>query len=165
MQIFKSEYSAPFGKIHLFYDADDVVYVLGFGEDYKNYFDNAFGKNKYEIIAAPLILMLKTALDAYFKGAKNAFDNIKLKTFGTSFQQKAWDAMKTISYGETISYQQEAKIAGNIKAVRAIGGANNKNPIAIIIPCHRVIGKNGKMVGYGGGLPIKEWLLRHEKQQ
>ena len=162
MQIFKSNYDAPFGKIYLFYDADGVVYVLGFNEDYKNYFDNALGAGNYKITSAPLVEFLNKALDAYFAGEKNVFDNIKLKTFGTAFQQKAWDAMKTIPYGETISYQQEAEIAGNIKAVRAIGGANNKNPIAIIIPCHRVIGKNGKMVGYGGGLHIKEWLLQHE---
>jgi O-6-methylguanine DNA methyltransferase len=165
MQLFQSDYDTPFGKIHLVFDGDAVIYILGFGDDYSNYLNNAFGKNNYKINNAYLAPTIKTALDDYFNGAKNAFDNIKLKTFGTEFQQKAWDAMKTIPYGETISYQQEAIIAGNIKAVRAIGGANNKNPIAIIIPCHRVIGKNGKMVGYGGGLNIKEWLLQHEKQK
>jgi O-6-methylguanine DNA methyltransferase len=77
---------------------------------------------------------------------------------------KVWQALQTIPYGETCSYRDIARIIGNIKAVRAVGGANNKNPVAIIIPCHRVIGKNGKLVGYGGGLDKKAWLLAFEKR-
>ena len=76
---------------------------------------------------------------------------------------KVWKALCDIPYGETRSYSDIAKTIGNAKAVRAVGGANNKNPIAIVVPCHRVIGKNGSMVGYGGGLPMKEYLLQLEK--
>ena len=81
---------------------------------------------------------------------------------GTEFQQKVWKALKDIPYGKTKSYKDIAAAVGNEKACRAVGMANNRNPISIIIPCHRVIGKNGKLVGYGGGLEIKEYLLKLE---
>ena len=92
----------------------------------------------------------------------NFVEKIDIRT-GTEFQKKAWRALIEIPYGETRSYQEQAMAIGNPKAVRAVGGANNKNPISIIIPCHRVIGKNKKLVGYGGGLLKKEFLLNLEK--
>ncbi|MDO4690027.1 MAG: methylated-DNA--[protein]-cysteine S-methyltransferase [Fusobacterium sp.] len=104
----------------------------------------------------------KKQLEEYFSGKRRKF-NIKLDTMGTDFQKSAWEAMQKIPYGKTISYSEEAKMIGNEKAVRAIGLANGKNRIPIIIPCHRVIGKNGKLVGYTGGLHIKEYLLNLEK--
>ncbi|QCX34813.1 methylated-DNA--[protein]-cysteine S-methyltransferase [Caloramator sp. E03] len=100
-------------------------------------------------------------LDMYFKGNLKEF-NIKLNIKGTEFQKKVWSELLKIPFGKTVSYLDIAKAIGNEKAVRAVGGANNKNKIAIIIPCHRVIGKNGELVGYGGGLDKKEWLLKHE---
>jgi methylated-DNA-[protein]-cysteine S-methyltransferase len=90
--------------------------------------------------------------------------NLPLEPKGTAFQKAAWDALLTIPYGETRSYGQMAAQVGNPKACRAIGLANNRNPIAIVIPCHRVIGADGKLVGYGGGLHIKVHLLALEKQ-
>lgn len=103
-------------------------------------------------------------LKEYFLGKRREF-SIKLDIrIGTEFQKKAWRALTEIPYGETRSYQEQAIAIGNPKAVRAVGGANNKNPISIIIPCHRVIGKNKKLVGYGGGLPKKEFLLNLEKE-
>lgn len=105
----------------------------------------------------------KKQLKEYFSGRRKEF-NIKLDIIGTEFQKLAWQALLKIPYGETISYSEEAKMIGNEKAVRAIGGANGKNNIPIIIPCHRVIGKNGKLTGYTGGLDIKEYLLNLEKQ-
>lgn len=104
----------------------------------------------------------KKQLEEYFSGKRRKF-NIKLDIMGTDFQKSAWEAMQKIPYGKTISYSEEAKMIGNEKAVRAIGLANGKNRIPIIIPCHRVIGKNGKLVGYTGGLHIKEYLLNLEK--
>ena len=86
---------------------------------------------------------------------------IPLSAEGTAFQN-VWDALYTIPYGVSASYLDIAEKVGNIKAVRAIGGANSRNPISIIVPCHRVIGKSGKLVGYAGGLWRKEWLLKHE---
>ena len=103
-------------------------------------------------------------LRAYFAGELEIFD-LDLVPEGTSFQQKVWDELLKIPYGETISYGQLARRIGDPNASRAVGLANGSNPIPIIIPCHRVIGSNGKLTGYGGGLPIKEKLLALEKRQ
>lgn len=117
-------------------------------------------KNKNE---SQLTKECKKQLEEYFSGKRKEF-NIKLDIIGTDFQVSAWKAMQKIPYGKTISYSEEAKMAGNEKAVRAIGAANGRNKIPIIIPCHRVVGKNGKLVGYTGGLDIKEYLLMLEKK-
>lgn len=97
-------------------------------------------------------------LEEYFAGTRREF-SVTLDMYGTPFQQTVWTALTHIPYGETRSYKDIAQFIGSSKAVRAIGGANNRNPIPLIVPCHRVIGANGSMVGYGGGLPIKEHLL------
>lgn len=106
---------------------------------------------------------LKTELREYFEWVRKNF-SIPLMPHGTEFQEKAWKALEKIPYGETRNYLEEATMIGNPKAVRAIGSANHNNPIVIIIPCHRVIWKSGKLVGYGGWLDRKIWLLEHEKQ-
>lgn len=103
-------------------------------------------------------------LRAYFAADLEAFD-LPLAPQGTPFQLKVWKLLCEIPYGETISYGELARRAGNPKASRAVGLANGSNPIPIIIPCHRVIGSNGKLTGYGGGLPIKEKLLALERRQ
>lgn len=100
-------------------------------------------------------------LQAYFQGERQQFD-LDLKPNGTDFQRRIWDLLGKIQYGKTISYLELAKQYGDIKAIRAIGTTNGKNPIAIIIPCHRVIGSNGSLTGYAGGLDRKRWLLDHE---
>lgn len=101
-------------------------------------------------------------LDEYFNGKRQTFD-ITMDLYGTPFQKMVWTALSNIPYGQTRSYKEVAKEIGTPKAVRAIGGANNKNPLPIIVPCHRVIGTNGALVGYGGGLNIKEYLLKLEQ--
>lgn len=103
-------------------------------------------------------------LEEYFNGERTTF-NLALAPQGTPFQQKVWQALTTIKHGETESYLAIAKKISNEKAVRAVGAANGKNPIALIIPCHRVIGANGKLTGYAGGLALKAKLLMHEKAQ
>jgi AraC family transcriptional regulator, regulatory protein of adaptative response / methylated-DNA-[protein]-cysteine methyltransferase len=100
-------------------------------------------------------------LSEYFTWTRKHF-TIPLMPHGTEFQKKAWKALEHIPYGETRNYLEEATMIGNPKAVRAIGWANHNNPIVIIIPCHRVIGKSGKLVGYGGWIERKKWLLEHE---
>ncbi len=104
----------------------------------------------------------RRALDAYFGGQLSAIDALPVATGGTEFQRQVWAALRGIRAGETASYGRLAARIGRDKAVRAVGMANNKNPIAIVVPCHRVIGADGGLTGYGGGLERKLWLLRHE---
>ena len=99
--------------------------------------------------------------EEFFKGDRISF-NIKLSPEGTEFQKKVWKKLEEIPFGKTISYQQVANQLGDPKVIRAAAGANGKNPIAIIIPCHRVIGSDGSLTGYAGGLHRKKWLLEHE---
>jgi methylated-DNA-[protein]-cysteine S-methyltransferase len=104
---------------------------------------------------------VRDQLDAYFAGERLAFD-LALRIAGTPFQRLAWEGLLTIPYGATISYAEQARRIGRPGASRAVGAANGRNPIAIVVPCHRVIGSDGTLTGYGGGLGLKEWLLQHE---
>jgi methylated-DNA-[protein]-cysteine S-methyltransferase len=104
---------------------------------------------------------IREQLDGYFAGELEAFE-LELAPHGTPFQMRVWDELTRIPFGETISYSALARRLGDPKLVRAVGLANGRNPISIIIPCHRVIGADGSLVGYGGGLERKKWLLEHE---
>jgi methylated-DNA-[protein]-cysteine S-methyltransferase len=116
---------------------------------------------KSEQVMTPVIEQCITELDEYFfKGRK--FFSVDLLFRGTDFQVRVWNELVSIPYGRTASYMDIALRLGDINLVRAVGIANGENPIAIIVPCHRIIGKNGDLVGYGGGLDKKEWLLLHE---
>ncbi len=126
------------------------------------------GKTRIEpekdwIYKEELFLQAIDQLNAYFKGELTRFD-LELNIQGTDFQKMVWKELVKIPYGETISYGQLAERIGNPKASRAVGMANGKNPISIIIPCHRVIGKNGSLTGFGGGLEVKKNLLDLEKR-
>ena len=110
----------------------------------------------------PLINEAYRQLSEYLLGERKRFD-LPLNPHGTVFQQQVWKALCDIPYGETRSYKQIAEAIGNPKAVRAVGMANNRNPLLIVVPCHRVIGANGKLVGYGAGIEKKEFLLKLEK--
>ena len=106
-------------------------------------------------------------LKEYFDGTRKLFD-LKLNPKGTAFQKEVWNALRNIPYGKTISYLDLSKKLGDVKAIRAVANANGKNPLWIIVPCHRVIGSDGSLTGYAGGLHRKQWLLEHEsplKQQ
>ncbi|MBU3010229.1 methylated-DNA--[protein]-cysteine S-methyltransferase [Polaribacter vadi] len=108
-----------------------------------------------------------TQLEEYFKGERASF-NLTVNPKGTSFQKKVWKALLDIPYGKTRTYLQQSKFLGDIKAIRAVASANGKNPLWIVIPCHRVIGSDGSLTGYAGGIWRKKWLLAHEnpvKQQ
>lgn len=116
--------------------------------------------------AAPTTTLLAEAarqLDAYFAGTLTAF-GLPLHLDGTPFQRACWQVLTQIPYGTTISYGEQAKRIGKPKATRAVGGANHRNPVCIIVPCHRVIGANGALTGYGEGLDMKQWLLAHEQE-
>ena len=105
-----------------------------------------------------------TALHAYFSGALNAIDDVPVELHGTSFQQRVWQRLRAVRAGTTASYQDIARAIGAPNAVRAVGAANGANPVALIVPCHRIIGSNGTLTGYGGGLDRKRWLLAHEEK-
>lgn len=127
------------------------------------YFHNELLPDNLALCETALIQEAAHQLNAYLAGSLKSF-SLPLAPAGTAFRQKIWQLLCEIPYGETVSYKEIAIAAGNPKAVRAVGQANNKNPIPIFIPCHRVIGADGKLVGYGGGLAIKEYLLALEKQ-
>jgi methylated-DNA-[protein]-cysteine S-methyltransferase len=112
----------------------------------------------------PMLRKTGEQLRAYFSGELTDFD-LPLNLRGTAFQKSVWDALLTIPYGETRSYLQIAERLGAPKAVRAVGAANGQNPAPIVVPCHRVIGSNGKLTGFGGGLPLKRFLLDLEAPQ
>ncbi len=114
------------------------------------------------LLRTPLMERAFSELDEYFRGDRTAF-TVPLKPRGTPFCQRCWKALETIPYGETRTYAQEAELIGNPKACRAVGMANRLNPLPILIPCHRVIGKNGSLTGYAGGLDVKEKLLTLER--
>ena len=122
----------------------------------------ALGKEN-ESGSSPLLAAAVRELEEYFAGVRQVFD-LPLAPKGTVFQQRVWHALQQIPYGQTASYKQLAAAVGNPLACRAVGGANNKNPLPIFIPCHRVIGTDGKMVGYAGGLKIKQFLLELEQK-
>jgi len=111
--------------------------------------------------SCPVVDSAINQLNEYFSGERLNFD-IPLNPSGTGFQKKVWNELGTIPFGQTISYRNIAIRIGDVKTIRAVGTANGKNPVAIVIPCHRVIGADGKLVGYAGGLWRKKWLLNHE---
>jgi len=119
-------------------------------------------KRKYELQSGTLPAAIHEALEAYFAGDFALINTIPVYTAGTVFQQSVWQALRHIPVGTTLSYGALAKKLGRPKAVRAVGTANGANPVGIVIPCHRVIGMDGAMTGYGGGLERKRWLLAHE---
>ncbi|MGA2531840.1 MAG: methylated-DNA--[protein]-cysteine S-methyltransferase [Candidatus Aminicenantales bacterium] len=104
-----------------------------------------------------------TQIGEYFRGARSSF-SLPLALEGTDFQMDVWKVLLRVPYGETTTYLDVAAAVGNMKATRAVGGANHRNPISIIVPCHRVVGSDGRLTGYGGGLWRKEWLLAHERK-
>lgn len=125
--------------------------------------NNAPGKPPQDNPSA-LTALAGEQLAAYFAGTRSDF-SLPLAPTGTAFQQRVWRQLRTIPYGDTCSYAAIAAAINNSRAVRAVGAANGRNPIAIVVPCHRVIGANGTLTGYAGGLDRKAWLLQHEQRQ
>ena len=146
-------YTLPAGEIMIAEDNDAIVEISFTAE----LAEHAERKE------SPLLKRCYQQRLEYFKGQRTEFD-LPLSPKGSAFQQTVWQALRTIPYGEVRSYGDIARQIGNPKACRAVGGANNRNPIAIVIPCHRVIGANGQLVGYGGGLDKKEMLLELEQR-
>lgn len=150
--MFQAYYQSPLGLLHITANATGILSIL-FVEEAGDMATDA----QYNKVLSDCLQQL----DEYFAGTRNEFD-LPLQPKGTDFQQQVWDHLQHIPYGTTITYHDIAWNMGNEGAVRAVGAANGNNPIAIVIPCHRVIGANGQLTGYAGGLWRKEWLLRHE---
>lgn len=147
-------YEFPVCKIGICEEDDFITRV---------FFSEKQSVHGFENAETELLERAALQLTEYFSGNRGDFV-LPLKPHGTAFQQTVWNALRQIPFGETRSYEEIAVSVGNPKACRAVGMANNRNPIAIIVPCHRVIGKNGGLTGYAGGLPVKEYLLEIEKK-
>lgn len=145
-------YTAPIGKIKI---EDDGCFITGLSLAEENC--------KCSGIQSELSEIACKELTEYFNGQRKVFD-LPLKPQGTEFQKSVWEALRQIPYGQTRSYAQIAEALNNPKGYRAVGMANNKNPILILIPCHRVIGKNGNLKGFAAGLSVKEYLLNLENR-
>ena len=148
--IFQYSYETKLGSV-TFVEEDGALLAITTRQTYES-----------ERSETPLIKEAYRQLSEYLMGKRIRFD-LPLNPRGTEFQQQVWKALCDIPYGETRSYKQIAETIGNPRAVRAVGMANNRNPLLIVIPCHRVIGANGKLVGYGTGIAMKEYLLKLEK--
>ncbi|NLC68540.1 MAG: methylated-DNA--[protein]-cysteine S-methyltransferase [Clostridiaceae bacterium] len=163
-QVCKNYFHSPVGTIEIICEDGAILSVQFAGDGVEPYRKsnpanscNACGN------ACAAALECMRQLDEYFEGKRKEFSlNIKLR--GTDFQKKVWTALLEIPYGHTSSYGEIAAKVGNKKAARAVGNANNRNPVSIIVPCHRVIGSDGSLSGYGGGSWRKKWLLEHERK-
>lgn len=154
MKKYKVDYKSPIGVIEI-EGSDSAIYGINFAE-------------RDEVLHIPqqdtpqVLIECAKQLQEYFIGERHDF-SFPYVFEGTDFQQAVWQALPTVGYGETASYKDIAMAINNEKAVRAVGSANGKNNISIVVPCHRIIGSNGTLTGYGGGMWRKEWLLQHEK--
>lgn len=155
--------ATPVGEILLVVDGDGAVRALDF-HDYEPRMLRLLARHYGETLLKPgrAPQGVRAAVGAYFAGDAAALDGVAIATGGTDFQRQVWAALRAIPAGETRTYGQLATAIGRPKAVRAAGLANGQNPIAIIVPCHRVVGANGTLTGYAGGLERKRWLLDHE---
>jgi methylated-DNA-[protein]-cysteine S-methyltransferase len=158
----------PTGRMLLVADDDGRLRAADW-EDYADrmqlLFKQQYGANAVELRDTRAVSAASRALQAYFDGDLGAIDDVPTETNGTKFQKSVWTALRRIPTGRTTSYSALAAQIGRPKAVRAVGHANGANPISIFVPCHRVIGANASLTGYGGGLDRKRWLLAHESGQ
>ena len=150
MKIYIAYYQAPIGAVEIVGTQDNIV-ALNFVDNKKSTDDEL-----------PITLQdCVRQIDEYFNAKRKAF-SVELSMQGTDFQNTVWRQLLSVPYGKTVSYSEIAAAIGKPTACRAVGAANGKNPISIIVPCHRIIGSDGTLTGYGGGLWRKEWLLKHE---
>lgn len=156
--------TTPVGEVLLVTDGEGAVRALDFA-DYEARMTRLLARHAPRAMLAEgrAPEAVRRAVEAWFDGDLAALDGLTVKTGGTAFQRTVWAALRAIPAGETRSYGQLAAAIGAPKAVRAAGLANGQNPVAVIVPCHRVIGANGSLTGYAGGLDRKRWLLDHER--
>ena len=165
MQLFLDQLNSPIGKIVLISDGE-ALRVFDFvdcDERMQRLLKRHYGDQP--AIESRESLPIKRRVEAYFEGDLTSVDDIAVRTEGTAFQKRVWAELRHIPASTTISYGELAKRIGQPSASRAVGLANGANPIAVVVPCHRVIGANGSLTGYGGGMERKRWLLAHESAQ
>jgi methylated-DNA-[protein]-cysteine S-methyltransferase len=165
LRLFVARLPSPLGALRLIWDEDARVRALDF-DDYEprmhHLLDVHYGAARPCLIDTPAPAEVADRLASYFDGQLRAVDDVEVACGGSPFQKDVWRALRKIPAGTTLSYGELARAIGRPAAVRAVGAANGANPIAIIVPCHRVIGANGTLTGYGGGIERKRWLLAHE---
>ncbi|PAT34147.1 methylated-DNA--[protein]-cysteine S-methyltransferase [Vandammella animalimorsus] len=160
MTIFHQTIDSPVGRL-LIAASDEGLHAIEFPQGRHPVKRDANWQESRQESPHPLLSEAARQLGEYFAGQRRVFD-LPLAPQGTDFQQRVWQALRTIPYGQTRSYAQLAAAIGQPKAMRAVGAANGRNPLSIVVPCHRVIGADGTLVGFGGGLPVKTFLLRLE---
>jgi methylated-DNA-[protein]-cysteine S-methyltransferase len=165
MKLTLSTFSSPVGELLLVTDPQGQVRALDFS-DHRRRLMNLLGQHYpwFEIKEASVLEPIAQALASYFSGCITALENIPIATNGSPMQEAVWEALRKIPAGTTTSYVELARALGHEdpRAAISVGEANNTNPVAIIVPCHRVIAKNGELKGYAGGVHRKKWLLEHE---
>ena len=157
--------ATPIGELIIIADGDGALRTIDWTDHearMKRLLDRSYGKGRYTLTPKRDPGGLTSAMRRYFKGEIGVLKDLTVATSGTPFQTSVWKQLRRIKDGTTISYGELARRIGKPKAVRAAGLANGQNPISIVVPCHRVIGSDGSLTGYGGGLQRKHWLLAHE---
>jgi methylated-DNA-[protein]-cysteine S-methyltransferase len=167
LELFIDRIDTPIGELLLAADGAGKLRAL----DWTDYEDRMlrllrlhYGKNGYTLVPTHNPYGLRDKMESYFAGEIQAIDDIEVETAGTPFQRSVWKQLRNIPGGSRISYGKLAEQIDRPTAVRAVGLANGSNPIGIVVPCHRIIGANGSLTGYGGGLDRKKWLLDHEQR-
>jgi methylated-DNA-[protein]-cysteine S-methyltransferase len=166
LRLLRDSLPTPIGRLHLVSDEQGRLRAVGFDEEHDRMHEQLRRFEHTEdvtVTAARDPGGLRSSLAAYFEGELRMLDDLPVLPAGTPFQTSVWLALRSIPCGTTLSYAELARRVGRPAAVRAVGQANGANPIGVVLPCHRVIGANGTLTGYGGGLPRKQWLLRHER--
>ncbi|MBD8679749.1 methylated-DNA--[protein]-cysteine S-methyltransferase [Sphingomonas sp. CFBP 13720] len=166
LSLFEERIASPVGEIVVLTDAARVLRALDFA-DYnarmRRLLDRHYGPRGWTVAPAIGESAAARAIRSYFDGDVVAIDSVATVTGGTGFQRAVWTALRAVGAGSTVAYAEIAAAIGRPTAMRAVGLANGANPVAIVVPCHRIIGRSGALTGYGGGIERKRWLIDHER--
>jgi methylated-DNA-[protein]-cysteine S-methyltransferase len=154
----RARLQVPFGELTVVASDKGVRYITFENDAHPKSYQNM---SVIDDASHPVVARTVAQLHEYIKGTRRTFD-VPLDLVGTEFQVQAWSALAKVPYGTTASYAQQAASIGRPKATRAIGAANGRNPVVVVLPCHRIVGADGSLTGFGGGLHVKKWLLDHE---
>ncbi len=166
LHLFEERIASPVGKIVVLTDAARVLRALDFADHdarMRRLLDRHYGPGGWTVAPAIGESAAARAIHAYFDGDVVAIDSVATITGGTGFQRAVWAALRAVGAGSTVAYAEIAAAIGRPTAMRAVGLANGANPVAIVVPCHRIIGRSGALIGYGGGIERKRWLIDHER--